>query len=283
MLNYYQAIIMGALQGVTELFPISSLGHSVILPGLLGWNIKQNDSYFLTFLVATHLATALVLFGFFFKDWIKIISGVIKSVQERQVSDPYAKLGWLLIVGTIPAGLLGVIFEDFFKKFFASPQFAALFLLANGTMLGVAEYLRRRSRTSEEKDPDTRLSKLSYAEVLKVGTAQGLALFPGFSRTGATMTGGLMVGLSHIDAARLSFLLATPIIGAAALLKLPELASPAERGELGQILAGALAAAIAAYFSVRFLTKYFETKTLRPFAFYCLLAGVAMSIFFLVH
>lgn len=283
MIDYWQAIVMGALQGVTELFPISSLGHSVILPGLLGWNIKQDEPYFLTFLVATHLATALVLFGFFLQDWIKIISGIFKSIQEREVRDPYAKLGWLLVVGTIPAGLLGLLFEDFLKKFFASPQYAAFFLAANGVMLAIAEYLRRRSRLSNEKDPDTRLSKISYLEVLKVGAAQAIALFPGFSRTGATMTGGLLVGLSHIDAARLSFLMATPIIGAAALLKIPELFGPKSGGELGQVLAGAVASAITAYLSVRFLTKYFETKTLRPFAIYCLVAGVVTSIYFLVH
>jgi len=275
---------MGLLQGVTELFPISSLGHSVILPKLLGWNINQSAPYFLTFLVATHLATAIVLFGFFWRDWIRILGGMVRSLRERKVDDAYARLGWLLVVGTIPAGVLGLLLEDSLKKFFASPQFAALFLALNGVMLWLADYLRRRSRVSSEEDPDIRLSKLSYTEVLKVGAAQALALLPGFSRTGAAMTGGLLSGLTHQDAARLSFLLATPIIGAAAVLKLPELLAPTERGAVGPVLAGVVAAAVGAYLAVRFLTKYFETRTLRPFAVYCLIAGVAASIvYFLIH
>jgi undecaprenyl-diphosphatase len=283
MINYFQAIILGILQGITELFPISSLGHSVILPRLLGWHIDQNAPYFLTFLVATHLATALVLFGFFWKDWVRIIRGMVRSLQEREIKDPYARLGWLLVIGTIPAGMAGLLLEDFLKRLFASPQFAALFLTFNGLVLGLAEYLRRRSRLSVTRDADVRLSKLSWWEILRVGSIQAASLLPGFSRTGSAMTGGLLVGLSRSDAARLSFLLATPIIGAASILKLPELIRPAERGEMGQILAGAVVSAIAAYFSVKFLTKYFETKTLRPFAIYCLIAGIATSFYLLLH
>lgn len=283
MIDYSQAILMGLLQGVAELFPVSSLGHSVILPRLLGWHIDQNAPYFLSFLVATHLATALVLFGFFFQDWVKILGGVVRSLLEREVKDPYAKLGWLLVVGTIPVGLLGILFEESLKTLFASAQFAAAFLIANGAMLWLADYLRRRSRLSAEKDGDVRLSKLSYLEVVKVGTAQALALLPGFSRTGAAMTGGLLAGLTHLDAARLSFLLATPAIGAAALLKMPELFTKSESAVLGPVLAGSVAAAVGAYFAVRFLTKYFETKTLRPFAIYCLVVGAAASVYFLIH
>jgi undecaprenyl-diphosphatase len=284
MLNYFQAIIFGAVQGVTELFPISSLGHSVILPKLFGWNIDQKDPFFLTFLVATHVATAIVLFLFFWKDWKRIFAGIFRSLKEREISehDSEAKMGWLLIVGTIPAGILGLLFEDPLKALFASPQLVAGVLILNGCMLYIAELLRRR-----KKDPangsDKRIAKLTWFQTVKIGLLQCLALIPGFSRTGAAITGGLLVGLTHEDAARFSFLLATPIIGAAAVLKLPELLTPAEMNNIGPTLVGALSAGIFAYFSVRFLTKYFETKRLTPFAVYCVTIGVIVSLLFLVR
>lgn len=282
MLNYFQAILMGLLQGIAELFPISSLGHSVILPSLLGWKINQTDPFFLTFLVATHFATALVLFLFFWKDWKQIILGIITSLKEREISESnyYAKFGWLLVVGTIPAGVLGLLFEDTFKKLFAWPEFTAIMLILNGIMLFGAEVLRRKKSETTESGSDKRLAKITWAQTIKIGLAQCLALIPGFSRTGATITGGLLIGLSHEDAARFSFMLATPIIGAAALLKLPDLASQAGMNYLGPIAAGALSAGIAAYLSVKFLTKYFETKKLWPFAVYCVIAGAAASLLF---
>ncbi len=282
MLTYFQAILMGLLQGITELFPISSLGHSVILPSLLGWKINQTDPFFLTFLVATHFATALVLFLFFWKDWKQIILGIITSLKEREISESnyYAKFGWLLVVGTIPAGVLGLLFEDTFKKLFAWPEFTAIMLILNGIMLFGAELLRRKKSETTESGSDKRLAKITWAQTIKIGLAQALALIPGFSRTGATITGGLLIGLSHEDAARFSFMLATPIIGAAALLKLPDLASQAGINYLGPIAAGALSAGIAAYLSVKFLTKYFETKKLWPFAVYCVIAGAVASLLF---
>lgn len=282
MLTYFQAILMGLLQGITELFPISSLGHSVILPSLLGWKINQTDPFFLTFLVATHFATALVLFLFFWKDWKQIILGIITSLKEREISESnyYAKFGWLLVVGTIPAGVLGLLFEDTFKKLFAWPEFTAIMLILNGIMLFGAELLRRKKSETTESGSDKRLAKITWAQTIKIGLAQALALIPGFSRTGATITGGLLIGLSHEDAARFSFMLATPIIGAAALLKLPDLASQAGINYLGPIAAGALSAGIAAYLSVKFLTKYFETKKLWPFAVYCVIIGAVASLLF---
>lgn len=282
MLTYFQAILMGLLQGITELFPISSLGHSVILPSLLGWKINQTDPFFLTFLVATHFATALVLFLFFWKDWKQIILGIITSLKEREISESnyYAKFGWLLVVGTIPAGILGLLFEDTFKKLFAWPEFTAIMLILNGIMLFGAELLRRKKSETTESGSDKRLAKITWAQTIKIGLAQALALIPGFSRTGATITGGLLIGLSHEDAARFSFMLATPIIGAAALLKLPDLASQAGINYLGPIAAGALSAGIAAYLSVKFLTKYFETKKLWPFAVYCVIIGAVASLLF---
>jgi undecaprenyl-diphosphatase len=285
VISYFQAIVLGLLQGVSELFPVSSLGHSVILPSLLGWNIHQNDPFFLTFLVATHFATALVLLGFFWRDWWLILKGLGRSLQERQIreSDPHARLGWLLVVGTIPAGILGLLLEGKLRHIFASPQSAAVFLMLNGVLLYGAELLRRRAPSAEEGDPDTRIARrLSWSESTGVGAAQALALIPGFSRSGATMAGGLLAGLSNVDAARFAFLLATPIIGAAAVLKLPELAGSQGNGVRGPALVGALCAAFTAYLSVRFLMRFFETNRLTPFAIYCFFAGLAATIYFAV-
>lgn len=282
MLTYFQAIVLGLLQGVTELFPVSSLGHSVILPRLVGWHIHQNDTYFITFLVATHLATALVLLFFFWRDWVRIVKGLGRSLRDREIGpdDTDAKLGWLLVVGTIPAGLLGLLLEHKLRSVFASAQSAAIFLCLNGFLLYGAELLRRRAPVVEEED-DTRIARtVSWRDAVLVGGAQALALIPGLSRSGATMGGGLLVGLSHKDAARFAFLLATPIIGAAAALKLPELAGSAGNGVRGPALVGALCSAVTAYLAVRFLMRYFERNTLTPFAIYCFLAGGACAIYF---
>jgi undecaprenyl-diphosphatase len=281
-ISYFQGAMLGLLQGVSELFPVSSLGHSVILPRLVGWHIHQNDKFFITFLVATHLATALVLLGFFRRDWWRIVKGLGRSLRDRGIDpdDADAKLGWLLVVGTIPAGILGLLLESSLRSVFASAQSASIFLFGNGLLLLGAERLRRRAPQTAEDD-DTRIARqVSWRDSALVGTAQALALIPGFSRSGATMAGGLLVGLSNKDAARFAFLLATPIIGAAAVLKLPELAGPDGRGVRGPALVGALCAAVTAYLAVRFLMRYFETRTLVPFAVYCLAAGAACAIYF---
>lgn len=277
--------MLGLLQGVSELFPVSSLGHSVILPRLLGWHIHQNDSFFITFLVATHLATAIVLFGFFWRDWVRILRGIGRSLREREIApgDTDAKLGWLLVVGTIPAGILGLLLQDKLRSVFASAQYAALFLIVNGLVLFGAEALRRRAPEPERGDPDERIGRrVSWRDASGVGAVQALALIPGFSRSGVTMGGGLLVGLSNEDAARFAFLLATPIIGAAAALKLPELFGPQGNGVRGPALVGAICAAVTAYLSVRFLMRFFETNRLTPFAIYCVAAGVAASVYFLL-
>ena len=287
-ITYFQAIVLGLLQGFSELFPISSLGHSVILPQLLGWNIHQNDEYFITFLIATHLATAIVLFIFFFRDWMRIFTGMWRSLVDRQIAPDNhdAKLGWLLVVGTVPAGILGLLLQDSLRTVFASAQSAAFFLMLNGVMLYGAERLRRRAPVVETSDPlasDQRISgETSYRDAVGIGAAQAIALIPGFSRSGASMAGGLLTGLSNEDAARFSFLLATPIIGAAALLKLPDLFGATGDGVRGQALAASLCSALTAWFSVRFLVKYFETNRLTPFAIYCFVAGLASSIYLLV-
>jgi undecaprenyl-diphosphatase len=286
LISYFQAVVIGLLQGVSELFPVSSLGHAVILPGLLGWDIHQNDRYFIAFLVAVHLATALVLLGFFWSDWVRIAKGLGRSLRDREIApgDHDARLGWLLIVGTIPAGLLGLLLEHPLRKAFASSQSAAIFLTLNGLLLYGAERLRRRPPQPDDwkGDDDSRIARLSWRQAIAVGTSQALALIPGFSRSGATMGGGLLVGLPNEAAARYAFLLATPIIGAAAALKIPDLLGSDGDGVRGQAVVGALCAAVTAWFSIRFLMRFFRTNTLTPFAVYCVLAGGAASVYFAV-
>jgi undecaprenyl-diphosphatase len=282
-ISYLQALILGALQGLSEPFPISSLGHAVLLPKLLGWDIHQNDDYFLTFLVATHCATALVLFLFFLDDWKRIWFGFVRSVKGRSTPrDLDARLAWVIIIGTIPAGILGLALEHKLRSLFASPTSAAIFLTINGLLLLAVERFRRRPpRPGDgEGDGDERIAKLGFRQALGIGTAQALALIPGISRSGVTMGGGLLAGLSNEDAARYAFLLATPVIGAAGLLKLPELFGSAGDGVRGQALVGAIAAAITTWAAVKFLLKYFETSRLTPFGYYCVGAGIFCLIVF---
>jgi len=286
-ISYFQAIVLGLVQGVSELFPISSLGHAVVIPRLFGWNIHQNDKYFLAFLVAVHLATAIVLLGFFWKDWVRVLRGLVRSLRDREIApgDRDAKFAWLLVVGTIPAGILGLALESALRKVFASPESAAIFLFVNGLLLFGAEHLRRRApgAPETERDEDNRIAeRMSWAQSVGVGASQALALIPGISRSGVTMGGGLLVGLNNEDAAKFAFMLATPIIGAAALLKLPELMGTTGNGVRGQALVAALCAAVTAFFSIRFLMRYFETNRLTPFAIYCCVVGAALSIGFAV-
>jgi undecaprenyl-diphosphatase len=283
-ISYFQAVVLGLLQGAAEPFPISSLGHGVILPRLAGWNIHQNDKFFLTFLVATHLATAIVLFVFFWRDWMRIFRGLGRSLRDRQVGpeDSDARLGWLLIVGTIPAGLLGLLLEHPLRSLFASAASAAAVLIVNGILLLVFERIRRYAPTPGDHvgDSDKRIGKLSWRAAIGVGTAQATALVPGISRSGITMGGGLVFGLSNEDAARYAFLLATPIIGAAAALKLPDLFASDAAGVRGPALVGGLCAAVTTFFAVKFLLRFFETNRLTPFGAYCIAAGVVCTLIF---
>jgi undecaprenyl-diphosphatase len=284
-ISYFQAVIFGLLQGFSELFPISSLGHAVVLPRLLGWSIHQNDKFFITFLVAVHLATALVLLGFFWNDWVRIVRGLGRSLRDREITDTDARLGWLLVVGTIPAGILGLLLEKPLRDVFASAQSAAAFLIVNGVLLYGAERLRRRAPDAleQERDEDTRIARrMSWRQAAGVGSAQALALMPGISRSGVTMGGGLLVGLNNRDAARYGFLLATPIIGAAAVLKLPELLGRDGAGVRGPAAVAAVCAAFTAYLAVRFLMRFFETNTLTPFAAYSVAMGTLLSVVFLL-
>jgi undecaprenyl-diphosphatase len=283
-ISYFQAIVLGLIQGIAEPFPISSLGHAVIFPKLVGWNIPQNDKFFLTFLVATHFATAIVLFVIFWQDWKRIIAGLFRSIGQREIRGTDERLGWLLVVGTIPAGILGLLFEHPLRKAFASPELAAAFLTVNGVLLLLFERLRKRApRPGDyEGDSDARIAQLSWRQATAVGTSQAAALIPGISRSGVTMGGGLLVGLSNEDAARYAFLLATPIIGAAALLKLPDLFGADAKGIRGPALVGALCAAFTTYIAVKFLLRYFETNRLTPFGVYCIAAGLICSVIFAV-
>ena len=288
MLSYFQAIVIGALQGVTELFPISSLGHSVVIPKLLGWDSlakaqSQSESFYLAFLVALHVGTAIALLIYFRKEWYRIIGGFFRSVANRRIEGPDERLAWLLIIATIPAGITGLLLEHELRTVFAKPLAAAAFLMVNGVLLLAGERYRRRAEVRElvaahatthsEAEVGRRLDTLDFKEAVAVGVAQIAALFAGISRSGITMIAGLARGLDHEDAARFSFLLATPIIFGAGLIKLPDLFGTLGNGVRGQSLVGAIVAGIAAYISVRFLMHFFETRTLWPFGIYCLVFG----------
>ncbi|HEY7962124.1 MAG TPA: undecaprenyl-diphosphate phosphatase [Solirubrobacteraceae bacterium] len=283
-ISYFQAVILGLVQGVAEPFPISSLGHGVVLPRIFGWNIHQNDSFFLTFLVATHLATALVLLGFFFKDWVRIAKGIWRSLQMREIreDDVDARLGWVLVVGTIPAGIVGLLLEKPLRSLFASASLAAIFLIVNGIALLFFERLRKRPPRPGDYlgDGDARIAKLGWRQAIAVGTSQAAALIPGISRSGFSMGGGLLVGLSNEDAARYSFLLATPIILAAAALKLPELLGSQGNGVRGPALVAGLCAALTTFFAVKFLLRYFQSNRLTPFGVYCIGLGLIATLVF---
>lgn len=297
MLTWVQAIVMGILQGITELFPISSLGHSVIVPSLVpGWHglataQSQPESFFLAFLVTLHVGTAVALLIYFWREWARIISAFFRSLARRRVETSDERLAWLLVVATIPAGLTGALLEHAFRVVFAKPLAASVFLTVNGLILLGGERARRRAEVREVAIrhgtyPETevrRLDTLEFKEAGVIGVAQVLALFAGISRSGITMVAGLVRGLNHEDAARFSFLLATPIILAAGVYKMPDLFGPlGGNGIRAKAVAGGVAAGIAAYLSVRFLLRYFETRNLTPFAVYCLLFGVAMIIRFSV-
>ncbi len=297
-LNFWQTIFLALLQGVTELFPISSLGHTVILPGLFGWaNIETNtacggQSCFLPIIVALHLGTSIALVVYFWRDWLQVILTLVNSIKRGEVRTGTEEwVSWLLIIGTIPAGLIGIFLQTPLKQLFASPVIAAAFLIVNGSILFAGERLRQRSEAkyaslqSKEREAQFRtLTSLSWKDAVIVGVAQSLALIPGISRSGSSIVAGLGVRLNHEDAARFSFLLGTPVIGAAALLEVPQLFGQSANTwmlvGLGMVLAG-----VAAYLSTKFLMKYFETGRLNPFAYYCWGAGIISLILliFVLH
>jgi undecaprenyl-diphosphatase len=294
VLTWLQAVIMGLLQGFTELFPVSSLGHAVIIPSLVpGWGglaraQAQPESFFLAFLVMLHVGTALALVIYFWREWVRIVAAIFRSLRTRRIETSEERLAWLLVVATIPAGITGVALEHELRVVFAKPLAASVFLTVNGLILLAGERFRRWAEVREvaikhgtyQGTDVRRLETLEFKEAGVIGLAQTLALLAGISRSGITMVAGLVRGLNHQDAARFSFLLATPIILAAGVYKLPDLMGPLGNGIRAQALVGGVAAGVTAYFSVRFLIRYFETRTLTPFAIYCLLFGTAMIVRF---
>jgi undecaprenyl-diphosphatase len=287
-LSYVEAVIVGAAQGVTELFPVSSLGHSILVPALIGgqWaqdlNVAAPQSPYLAFIVGLHVATAAALLVFFWQDWLRVLAGLVSSARYRRIQTANERLAWLLVGGTIPVGLAGLFLEKLFRTTLGKPIPAAAFLLLNGIALYAGEVLRRRAAAAvPEHHPvehtgeavDHRLAELPIGRGVLIGSAQILALLPGISRSGITIVAGLWRGLSHEDAARFSFLLATPIILAAGVYKIPDLFGPLGSGIGGQVLAGSIASFVCAYLAVRYLTRYFETRTLTPFAIYCAVFG----------
>jgi undecaprenyl-diphosphatase len=345
-LTFAEATVVGFLQGVTELFPISSLGHAVLIPALVGgsWatnlKVSNSNSTYLSFIVGLHVATAIAMIIYFWRDWLRIIGGFFTSLRDRRASTTEQRLAWMLIIGTIPVGIVGVLAQKEVQTIFSKAVLAGYFLMANGVILLVSE--RWRSRASKEADEqvaqerrraeqedgtgrrwdnavqrewesvppargqrvagrhasghaaerqeelsaalqaDARLARVGYLQALVIGSAQILALLAGISRDGIVMVGGMFRGLSRADAARFSFLLSTPVILAAGVLKLPDLMGADGNGIRGQILAGSVLSGIGAYLALRFLVRYFQTRTLTPFAIYCLLAGLGSVIYLTV-
>ncbi len=276
-MSEFQAIFMAILQGMTELFPVSSLGHAVVLPRLLGWDVDENAAYFLPFLVVLHVGTATALLLYFWRDWIGILLGVLGrgSPEDRRAQ---WRLLFLIVVATIPAVILGFLLEHRFRTLFGAPVVAAAFLLVNGGLLFVGERLRRRAG-------DQQLDDMTWGGAVLIGLMQSTALIPGISRSGATMVGGLLIGLRHQAAAHFSFLIATPIILGAAVLEVPKLMR--EGAHINGIawVAGVVAG-VTAFLSVAFLMHYFKRhdfEALDPFAYYCWAAGaIALGLIWFV-
>jgi undecaprenyl-diphosphatase len=290
-ISYFQAVVLGLLQGVTELFPISSLGHTVLFPTLFGWHgvvamQSRTESPWLAFVVMLHVGSALGLLWYFRREWVVIIRAFFRSLAKRRIESPNERLAWMIVVATIPAGIIGIALEHTLRTLTAKPLAAAIGLIVNGLLLFAAERYRRRAevrslavREGAKADGGRRLQTLEYREAVVIGFAQSAGLVAGISREGVTMGAGLARGLDNSDAARFAFLLATPIILAAGLFKLPDLTGHLGDGVRGQAVVACLVAAVAAVFTVRFLVNYFRTRTLTPFAIYCLLFGVAMVIY----
>lgn len=264
-----QAVLFAVLQGMTELFPVSSLGHAVVLPALLGWGVDQRAADFLPFLVALHLGTAAALLAYFWRDWIGI-AGAVLGLGPADRRRGERRLFGLLVVATVPAVVVGFALEKWFRVLFGTPVAAAAFLVVNGAVLFAGERLRRRAGAGS-------LETLGWKAALGIGVCQCAALIPGISRSGATMVGGLLAGLRHADAARFSFLMATPVILGAAVLEIPKLARQGAAGLSGLALLAGAVAGVTAYASVTLLMRYFrrhEFEALDPFAYYCVAAGI---------
>ena len=279
-MSWWQALFMGLLQGATELFPVSSLGHAVLVPSLLHWSFKQSDPSFVPFLTLLHIGTAGALLVLYRAQWVDLARAFVRAAVRGRIETDVERLSMLLLVGTIPAAILGVFLENRIKAFFASPYAAAGFLIANGFLMLGFEVLRRRAERrnaagaqtrAEVEEQFTDASKISFRAAIIVGACQALAFLPGISRSGVTIGGGLVAGLRHEEAARFSFLLATPVILGAGVVELPQLSTNAP---LASYAAAAVLAGLAAYASARFLLRYFRSGRLDPYGWYCVAAGV---------
>lgn len=270
-MDMIQALIIAILQGATELFPVSSLGHAVVLPAVLHWGINQRSPEFLPFLVMLHLGTATALLAYFWRDWWAITTGLLGIGDAHQVSES-RRVFMLVVIATIPAVIVGFLLEKFVRGLFGAPIIAASFLIVNGLLLLVGERLRGRGTA------DRHLSTLSRMDAFTIGCWQCTALIPGISRSGATIVGGLLRGINHEGSAHFSFLIATPIIFGATVLEVPKLMHEhVPQGVLLMSAIAALVAGITALLSTAFLMRYFrqhDSWALNPFAYYCVLAGV---------
>ncbi|HEY1914895.1 MAG TPA: undecaprenyl-diphosphate phosphatase [Streptosporangiaceae bacterium] len=318
-LTYPEAMVVGLIQGVTELFPVSSLGHNVLIPALIGgsWahdlNVSADESPYLAFIVGLHVATAIAMIAYFWRDWLRILRGFFSSLAQRRVETTDQRLAWMIIAATIPVGIAGLALEHLFRVVFSKPIPTALFLAANGVILLAGERLRRRPRPAAVDEPavhdpviddavaddeeqfdgnevavamaaDRRLARVGFRQAVVLGSSQVLALLPGISRDGIVMVTGMLRGLSREDAARFSFLLSAPVILAAGALKVPDLMGPLGNGIRGQVLAGSVLSGVGAYLSLRFLVRYFrQSRPLTPFGVYCLLAGLGSVIYLSVR
>ncbi|MGI8847977.1 MAG: undecaprenyl-diphosphate phosphatase [Candidatus Dormibacteria bacterium] len=278
------ALFYGVLQGATELFPVSSLGHAVVVPPLLRLGVSQTDPSFLPFLVLLHLGTAAALVILYWTEWVRITRGFVRGALSGDISGPDERLAMLLVVATVPTGIIGFLLAKPLQALFAAPRTVAIFLIVNGGLLLGAELLRRRAErragitrrdASVEAGRFGSIDTMTVRSAMVIGASQILALLPGISRSGATMAAGLVAGLRHEEALRFSFLLATPIILAAGVLEVPNLAGAPD---LGTYIVGALVAGLAAYASARFLVRYFRVGRLDPYAAYCALLGVTALI-----
>jgi undecaprenyl-diphosphatase len=293
-ISMFQAVVLGILQGVSELFPVSSLGHTVLFPTLFGWHAvvsAQSDpeSSWLAFVVMLHVGSAVGLLVYFWRDWLAIITAWFHTLVTRRIETPTERLAWLIVVATIPAGVIGIVAEHPLRVALAKPAAAAFFLMVNGVILLGAERVRRRSAVRAlatrqgDEGGERRLETLHYKEALVVGVAQSSALVAGISRDGVCMTAGLARGLDHEDSARFAFLLATPVILAAGVVKVSDLTGPLGSGVRAPAVVAAVCSAVTATLAVRFLMRYFRTRTLTPFGIYCLLFGAAMAVYTTVH
>lgn len=279
-MSVVQALWLAVLQGFSELFPISSIGHTVLVPTLLGWSIDQHSRTFLPFLVMLHLGTATALLLFFWRDWLALIRALLSSIiRGKLTGDSDEHLAWMVVVGTIPTGIIGLFLETPLRRLFAAPVIAAVFLIVNGCVMFAGERLRLKAPTLKRQGLDS----LSWRAAVGIGVVQSAALVPGISRSGTTIVAGLLANLEHEAAARFSFLLATPVILAAGLLEVPVLLGPEGRAMLGLAIMGGIAAGITAWLSVKFLMRYFQFGRLDPFAYYCWAFGALSLVILLVR